>query len=479
MKNRAIVSSCFFIVLAGTFTLILLAPVGKDPVLENSRRTKSIFLRSIQVEYHNQSAGTTLPSVKAAGCDNQPRYDFYRRGRTGGRLTELTPKIDASCALLTNAANSTEARRVRNLNQQWKNSVTDDTFLKDISTCETIVPTFQDNFYISEREANFPLGYVILMSYSKHSVQQYIRLLRFIYRPQNIYCIHIDKKSPPLWIESILSFASCFPNILIAKNAVDVVYASAAILVAHLSCLKELSYSPSPWKYVIDLHGTEIPVVTNREIVEGLEPLHGINPIKEGITIRDIDPNSITYRKMTNKAVLYSHRVGMRLTHQPLGPVPFNMTLYKSADSPNSAFSRQFVNFILTDPRGEALLEYLQDVLSAVEFFFNTLNMLPDAPGGKHERQLRESSHGKIQLPNIVVRHWKNSNHPTACAESYYRHRICIVSASDFYWLYSSSKKRQVYFLNKYLIDYDHVVMDCMEETLLKRNVEEYRRDCL
>ncbi len=471
MKKRTIVISCFLLAFGGILTLNLLVLLGKDPVQANSRMTKHIYLRNIQLEYQEQSG---VASVKA-GCGNPPSYDFYR---TGGRLTELTPKIHASCALLrTNPANSTEAQRVRNLNQQWENSVTDDAFLKDVSTCEIIVPTFRDNFYISEKEANFPLGYVILMSYSKHSVQQYIRLLRFIYRPQNIYCIHIDQKSPPLWIESIISFASCFPNILIAKDAVNVVYASATILEAHLICLKELSYSPLPWKYVIDLHGTELPVVTNRDIVEGLEPLQGINPIKEGSSISDIDPNSITYQKMTNKAVLYSHRVGMKLTRQPLGPVPFNMTLYKSADSPNSAFSRDFVYFILTDPRGVALFEYLQDVLSAVEFFFNTLNMLPDAPGGKHERQLRERSHGKIRLPNIVVRHWKNLNR--ACTESYYRHRICIVSASDFYWLYSSSKARRVYFLNKYLMDYDHVVMDCMEETLLKRNVEEYRRDCL
>ncbi len=396
------------------------------------------------------------------------------------RLTRLDTNIKASCKLL-GAGNRTEAARVRRLQNTWYTTTTDDDYLQIIANCDKIVPTFNKNFYSSNKEMDYPLGFVILVTYMEHSVQQYIRLLRFIYRPQNVYCIHIDTKCPTKWIESVTTFASCFPNILIAKDAIDVIYAHASILTAHLNCWKELSYTSLPWKYLIDLHGTELPMMTNREMVETLEPLKGINAIKSGVTINDaLDPHSIIYRKFTNKAT-YFPGVGMKLTDEMLGPVPFNLTLYKSADSPNSAFSRQFVHFVLTDFRAIALYDYLQDVLSAVEFFFNTLNNLPDAPGGTLDYNMKTRDDENFPMPNIVVRHWDTNKQLTnnQCEEGRYRHRICLISSSDFYWLRDASLKNRYFFINKYLMDYDHVVMDCMEELLLERNLREYENDCV
>ena len=463
MKLLIAAALCLLLGLLLTLSLIFMTLTEDDDPLKRYSRNNGI--RSLKLVDQQHSNDRLMDD---GACES---YDFYTALNPGRRLTNLTPKIDSSCIQLR-LGDKTEMKKARNVQEKWNNSISDESYLRGISNCSKIVPTFNDNFYISDKEKNFPLGFVMLVSYSQHSVQQYIRLLRFIYRPQNVYCIHIDRKSPDHWTKAITTFASCFSNIFVAKDAVEVIYAHASILTAHLKCLEELSYGTLPWKYVIDLHGTELPIVTNREMVEALESLHGTNVIKRGEPLSKINPSSVTYRKMTRKAT-FIQGLGMKLTRDPLGPVPFNMTLYKSADAPNGAFSREFVHFVLTDARAMALFEYLQDVLSAVEFFFNTLNNLPDAPGGGNEYS------NKIRgMPSVVVRHWRDTQSSSYCSESYYRHRICIVSASDLHWLSRASSRQQLFFVNKYLMDYDHIVMDCMEELLLKRNFLEYERDC-
>ncbi len=390
------------------------------------------------------------------------------------RVTNSTPSINASCTKLF-AGDTAEVQRTRSLQEKWTSSFSDVEFLESITNCPEMMRSFSNNFYDSVEEKQFPLGFVLVVSYKENSVQQYMRLLRFLYRPQNVYCLHVDKKAPKIWIKHITAFASCFPNIILSRDAVEVVYASGSILTAHLNCLKELMLSKLPWKYAIDLHGTELPLVTNRDMVQALLPLKGVNSIVLGKNIHEIraTPDDINALKMTYKAVYVAGK-GMRLTKEPLNPAPYNMTLYKSAESPNSAFSRNFVQFLLIDQRAIALASYLQDVLSAVEFYFNTLNNLDDAPGGRKDYERIKNS--LVRMPIVANRNWRSTSY---CHERYYVHNICILSVGDLQWLRQLSKKNgRPFFVNKYLVTYDHVVMDCMEEHLLKKNAQEYVRDC-
>ena len=53
-----------------------------------------------------------------------------------------------------------------------------------------------------------------------------------------------------------------------------------------------------------------------------------------------------------------------------LGPIPYNLHVYVSASSVNSAMSREFDKFIVTYKRALALREHLQYVHSVEKFFF-------------------------------------------------------------------------------------------------------------
>lgn len=385
------------------------------------------------------------------------------------RITYLEPTINADCSSLF-AGDAFEIERVRNLLNRLNNNSysSEEQLLHDMVSCPNIAPSFQSNFYISQAEQQFPIAFVILIHYQRNSIQQYMRLLRFLYRPHNIYCLHIDQKAPKYWIQTVETFASCFDNILIAQDAVKVVYSSPATLTAHLSCLRELYSSGHPWKYVIDLHGTELPLVTNRDIVNELQRLQPpINVVPAAFNYSRIT-RAFTRREMTYKAKIVNNSIG--LTKDKLSPPPYNLTLYKSADCANSGFSREFVYFILTSQKAIALYEYLQDVMVAEEFFFCTMNSLPEAPGG-----LATKIKSSYRLPKVSVRLFDHviKYDPFLCRGEYFRHRICIVSSADLPRLKKISEARTQFFHNKYLVDYDHVVMDCMEELLLLRNKEE------
>ena len=44
-------------------------------------------------------------------------------------------------------------------------------------------------------------------------LDQVVRLLRAIYRPQNYYCLHLDKKAPAEMHQIVDNLTSCFDNV--------------------------------------------------------------------------------------------------------------------------------------------------------------------------------------------------------------------------------------------------------------------------
>jgi len=105
---------------------------------------------------------------------------------------------------------------------------------------------------ISNEEKNYPIAYSIL---AHHNTEQLILLLAQIYAPQNVYCVHIDKKSPKSMLDTFKLVQRCFPNVFLVSNQVDVWYASFSRLQADLNCMEDLLKSPIRWKHLINLCG--------------------------------------------------------------------------------------------------------------------------------------------------------------------------------------------------------------------------------
>ena len=380
-------------------------------------------------------------------------------------LQYLTPSMNSSCKRLFKG-DKKERRRIRKILKSWK-PPTDKETMNSLTNCLLTKTDFLDNFYISETERNFPLAFQMPIYYQQNFLLQHIRLLKYLYRPHNIYCIHIDKKSPKWWTDGLRQFTKCFNNIFISTKQVRVVYGSVSILDAHLSCLKDLVNVTVDWRYVITLNSPEIPLVTNKEMVDTLIKMNGTNIM----TVYDdvFTEKGNAYKWLWHKQIV-DRQYHIRYIGSELGPIPYNLTVYKSAESVNSAMSRDFVKFIVTDKRALALRERLEYVNAAEEFFFATLNKMEDAPGNHH--MLKKN----VNMPIVSRAFWNIYPKKTECIERYFIHSICILSVSDLPYL---KNVPNTWFFNKYRIDYDHVVMDCMEELLLKKHFREYEVDCI
>ena len=100
---------------------------------------------------------------------------------------------------------------------------------------------------LSQDEAQFPIAYSILMF---KDVEQFERLLRAVYRPQNYYCIHVDLKSSDVIHRAVQGIASCFDNVFVMSVSVDVRWAYFSVVEPELMCMKEL-IKYKKWKLVI------------------------------------------------------------------------------------------------------------------------------------------------------------------------------------------------------------------------------------
>ena len=138
---------------------------------------------------------------------------------------------------------------------------------------------------LSAEEQDFPIAFSILIF---KNFCQFERLLRAIYRPQNYYCIHVDKKSDPSFLEAAKAVSSCFDNVFIASKSVDVQWGYYSVIEPELICMEDLWKKSKKWKYFINLTGQEFPLKTNGELVKILKILNGSNSI-EGTILRWVD----------------------------------------------------------------------------------------------------------------------------------------------------------------------------------------------
>ena len=133
---------------------------------------------------------------------------------------------------------------------------------------------------LSEEEANFPIAFNIIMH---KDISQVEKLLRTIYRPQNIYCIHIDAKSTESLVSAVRTLANCFQNVFVASKLERIVYAGFSRLQADINCMKDLvQHKQHKWNYLFNLAGQALPLKSNAELVKILKIYNGSNDI-EGI----------------------------------------------------------------------------------------------------------------------------------------------------------------------------------------------------
>ncbi|KAL3876239.1 hypothetical protein ACJMK2_034109 [Sinanodonta woodiana] len=330
-----------------------------------------------------------------------------------------------------------------------KITIPDAEYLNLTSDCKAYkkVRGFVD-FIVTEEEKQFPIAYSILMY---QEVEQMERLLRAIYRPHNIYCIHVDLSSPQEVHNAVNAIAGCLDNVFVVSKKETVVYAGFSRLQADINCMADLLQKNREWRYFINLPSQQYPIKTNQEIVKILQIYNGANDI-EGITGHRMLPYRFKY---VHKYVQQNReKATIHRTNQTKSDPPHNITVVKG--SAYGIFSRNFVHFIIYDEKARDLLEWCKEVYSPDEYYWAMLNHNPHlgAPGS-----YKGPPDEKRWL--AVFAKWDEP-----CQGKYVR-GVCVFGVGDLHELVG----REELFVNKFHLTYQPLALDCMEEWLYNRTL--------
>ena len=186
---------------------------------------------------------------------------------------------DVNCRLLFDN-NIGERNRTMKLMQQPFKEVPPRVIIKKTRNCEKYIKeTGYLTSSLTEEEERFPIAYSILVF---KDIQQVEKLLRTIYRPQNVYCIHSDTKANKDFRKAIQRIAGCFENVFISSRSFNVVWGTLGVLLPEITCMRDL-WKHTTWKYFINLTGQEFPIRTNSELVKILKIYRGANDMESTI----------------------------------------------------------------------------------------------------------------------------------------------------------------------------------------------------
>ena len=396
------------------------------------------------------------------------------RSWENGMLTGMGALLKRDChRLRLNSSQEVERVKLKSQVKKWKSQKPWKTLERKYKgmSCADMRKDFENNFYVSQQEKEFPIAYIIVV-YT--NAGQVLRLLKSIYRPHNLYCIHPDARQDKAFASYFKAVAKCLDNVFVVSKPVKVYYGHISITDAQLHCMQDLvQYPETRWKYVINLCGREIPLKTNREIVESLSELKGYTALNLGKVNKAIWADRFQYKYRLNK------QGGMYNTREPQKKPPEGIKLYKSMNY--IAASRAFVSFILHDPLSSKLHKFLNSVYAPEEHFYSSLYALKQAKGAQPPSGLLAQN----TMPTVSTTIWmtsreKEQHKSKYCPGRQIVHSICILTALELRIIEGSvHSKRTIFFFNKYYLDLDPTPMDCMEERLVKVNMDEYRKDCM
>lgn len=347
---------------------------------------------------------------------------------------------EVNCRLLFDD-NITEKARAFQRMQQPLINVSPSIYLNVTKHCDKYIrETGYITSSLTEEERLFPIAYSILVY---KDIKQVEMLLRSIYRPQNVYCIHCDVNADDHFRQALNSIVGCFTNVFMASKSYKVEWGRIEVLLPEITCMSDL-WKYANWKYFINLTGQEFPLRTNYELVKILKAYNGSNNVEGTIKRANLD----RWPSQTKP--------------------PHNITLVKG--SVHIVVNRHFVDYVLHSKISEEFLEWIRTngVDVPDETFFATLNHNPhlNIPGSyKGDPEL--DCEKKPFLTRF--KNWGDYVYDWPCKGKRVR-LICIFGIEDLPLLMT----RQELFANKFHFDYQPYTYQCMDELLFNRTRDEY-----
>jgi N-acetylglucosaminyltransferase 3, mucin type len=233
----------------------------------------------------------------------------------------------------------TQARLWRKSNASSAARIADQDYIFDEDQCSLYRQLrFSESYHQRDTPTNeqFPLAFTMLLY---NNVEQFERLLRLIYRPQNVYCIHLDTNAATVVHEAIQSIARCFPNVFLVSQPMRMMYATITRLYADLNCMKDLVQRPG-WKYLLNVASSELPLQTNSEMVRILKIYRGFNDIEGVWKEKNRERTDFAWTSV-NVSQADRHSVALQRTDQKKKPPPGKLEIVKG-----SAYGERWISTV-------------------------------------------------------------------------------------------------------------------------------------
>lgn len=354
--------------------------------------------------------------------------------------------------LLRGAEDSVYNLATEFMKKHEKKFPTDNEIAKEAEFCDSF--KLSRGFHlkpIAENDTLFPVAFNIVVHVN---LNQMVRLLRAIYRPQHSYCIHVDGKSPSSFIDGVRKVAKCFRNVFVASKLEKIIYAGFTRLQAEINCMEDhLRRSSVPWKYLVNTAAQSFPLQTPEDMVKILRIYNGSNDI-EGIHGERIIRHRFEMEWEERTETLSVNRTGRRNK-----PPPHEIDIVRG--SVFGVFSRQFVNFTLSDKRSLDFLDWSRKTYSPDEHFWATLHHTYSNP---HLHTPGGYSGPPNDKPWLAV--FVKWGRPSNCHGHFVR-GVCILGAGDLPDLIL----RKELFVNKFYEGYQPLAIDCLEAWIRHREL--------
>ncbi|XP_058264593.1 beta-1,3-galactosyl-O-glycosyl-glycoprotein beta-1,6-N-acetylglucosaminyltransferase 3 isoform X1 [Hemibagrus wyckioides] len=387
---------------------------------------------------------------------NPTRKDCWKNGQFEMKhlLKHNRGELQACSAIIQGDMDGVDSKHFGKLLAGWrkKSLLPESYYLNVTKDCQAFV---RDRGFLtvplSMEEKDFPIAYSMVIH---EKIEMFERLLRAIYTPQNVYCVHVDQKSPKIFSEAVRAIVSCLPNVFVASKLESVVYASWSRVQADLNCMQDLLKSPVGWRYLLNTCGADFPLKNNVELVQSLKNLNGKNSMESEATSASKKARWMYHHNVTNTVT----RTGVKKTPPPINTPMFSGNAY-------FVVTRAFVEHIFKSPEIQNFMEWEKDTYSPDEHMWATLQRMPSVPGSNPPNGKYDES-DMLAIARLVKWSYLEGNMkdgaPYPPCTGSYRHSVCVYGAGDLSWIV----KQRHLFANKFDPEVDDIAIKCMEAFL-------------
>ena len=196
---------------------------------------------------------------------------------------------------------------------------------------------------------------------------QFKRLFKAIYHPDNHYLIHVDKRSGTALQTEIQNFLADFPNASLLKSE-KAIWGGYSLVDAELRGIKELLRMDKQWEFFINLSAQDFPLKSQTYIHNYLSRNIGKDFLK---VLNQFKARPDTMHRVEE----YVIEAGDEIISEPIVKRPFLRGVTPYIGNQWMILSRKFCEFVSYSAEVERFKEFYKNTLIADEGFFQTVIM--------------------------------------------------------------------------------------------------------